>query len=176
MRIMIKILIFLGLLVLGLLLWVVLGRHGTTMTVTRTIDAPIETVFQSVSDIESFPDIQPEVLSIEFLTESRSGQGTRFRETRRHGKQEMVTELEVTEFVENERIRMVTDSHGTVWDTIFVVRPEGSGAELSITMDARPHKLLPKIMNPLLKGTFRKGIESYADLLRDHCEGAREVG
>ena len=58
-----------------------------------------------------------------FLSEVRTGVGTRFRETRlMHGK-ERSTELEVTEYVENERVRMVADTDGTVWDSVFVVSP-----------------------------------------------------
>jgi len=142
----------------------------TQVVIQAKIEAPAEVVFRSVTDIERFPDIQPDVLSIDFLTEQRSGVGTRFVETRRHGKNEMKTELEVTEWVENERARMVTDSHGTVWDTVFSVRSSGATSELEIAMDARPHKLLPKIMNPIMKGFFRKGIAKYLDQLRDHCE------
>lgn len=33
-----------------------------------------------------------------------------------------MTELEVTEFVENDHVRYVTDSHGTVWDTVMSVK------------------------------------------------------
>ena len=142
----------------------------TRVAVRRTLEAPVETVFRAVSEIEHFPKIQPDVLAIEFLTVRRSGPGTRFRETRRQGRREMVTELEVTEHVDGERVRIVTDSHGTVWDTLFEVRPAGARSELEITMDARPHKLLPKIMNPLMRGFFRKGISRFIDSLKDHCE------
>ena len=148
----------------------------TRVAVRRSIEAPVETVFRAVSEIEHFPTIQPDVVAIEFLTGSRTGLGTRFRETRRQGKREMVTELEVTEHLDNERVRMVTDSHGTVWDTLFEVRPSGAHSELEITMDARPHKLLPRIMNPLMKGFFRKGMNTFIDLLRDHCEAQARGG
>jgi len=144
----------------------------TMIAVQREIDAPVETVFRAVTEIERFPDIQPDVLAIEFLTESRSGVGTRFRETRRQGKNEMITELEVTEFDPPQRARMVTDSHGTIWDTVFLVRPSGGKSELVIEMDARPHTLLTKIMTPIMKGMFRKGMEEYIDLLREHCEAS----
>ena len=148
----------------------------TRIAVRRRIDAPAPTVFRAISEIERFPEIQPEVVSIEFLTESRSGVGTRFRETRSSRGREMVTELEVTEWVEGERVRMVTDSHGSVWDTLFEIRPADGRVELEITMDARPHKLLPRLMVPLMQGVFRKGMEQYVDLLRDHCEAARAGG
>ncbi|MBT8484413.1 MAG: SRPBCC family protein, partial [Phycisphaerae bacterium] len=122
------------------------------------------------SDIPNLPETMPDVVKIEFLTDQRVGLGTKFRETRRMGKREMVTELDVTEFVENDHVRMVADSHGTIWDTLFEVTPTGGGTELTLTMDARAHKLLPRIMNPIMKGFFKKGIEKHLDSLKTHCE------
>jgi len=80
-------------------------------------------VFKAISDIANLPNVVPEIERIEFLSECVSGAGTRFRETRRMLGKENVTEPEVTEYVENDRVRMVAGSHGTVWDSVFVVAP-----------------------------------------------------
>ena len=140
------------------------------VSVNELIDAPVETVFRAITDIEKLPETNPDIVSVEFLSEKRNGVGTRFRETRRMGKSEHVTELDVTEYVENERARMVADSHGTVWDTVFTTQPEDGKTRLEIHMDARPHKLLPKLMNPLMKGFFKKGIEKHMQSFREYCE------
>ena len=142
----------------------------TRITVQRTIAAPIERVFLAVTEFEKLHEIDEQIVGVEFLTEQHSGLGTRLRETRRMGKNELVTELDVTEFVENERARMVADTHGTIWDTTFTVRPADGGVELTIAMDARPHKLLPKLMNPLMRPMFRKGMERHIDRVRAYCE------
>ena len=62
----------------------------------QSIAAPADTVFRSVTEIERFPEIQPDVVSVEFVGEKRGGIGTRFIETRRHGNKEMKTDLEIT--------------------------------------------------------------------------------
>ncbi len=144
----------------------------TRVVVERAIDAPPEDVFRYVTDIEQLPDNNPDVVAVEFLTDSRSGVGTRFRETRRMGNREMVSEIEVTEYQANERARMVNDMNGTVWDTEFMVTPTDAGTFLRITMDARPYKLVTRIMVPIMKGFFAKGIEKYADDVRSGCEAA----
>lgn len=92
----------------------------TRMTVHRTINAPIEVVFKTVAEIENFSKAVPHITKIEFLTECKKGPGTKFRETRLMKGKEATTELEVTEHVENERVRLVAGSHGTVWDTVKV--------------------------------------------------------
>ena len=95
------------------------------ITVTRTIDAPLDVVFRTVADIRQFSKALPRIVKFEFLSEVKSGVGTRFRETRLMKGKEATTELEVTEFIENDRIRLVADDHhGTVWDTLFAVKAE----------------------------------------------------
>ncbi|MHC4341280.1 MAG: SRPBCC family protein [Planctomycetota bacterium] len=140
-------------------------------TVSRTIHAPIETVFNTVAHIDNFSKAVPAIVKVEFLSDVRSGVGTRFRETRLMGRREASTELEVTEYAENEHIRLVTDTGGTVWDTVFTVRPVSEGGvELTMVMDANAHKLLAKLMNPLIKGIIRKAIEKDTDAVKAHCE------
>lgn len=145
----------------------------TKVTVTQDIDAPVEVVFRTVTDIENLPNTNEAIVRIDFLSEKRSGVGTRFKETRKMGKKEHVTELEITEFEENRHARMVADSHGTVWDTVFTVQPRGDGAHLEIAMDARAHKLLPKILNPIFKGMFRKGMQKHVQALAEYCEAQK---
>jgi uncharacterized protein YndB with AHSA1/START domain len=50
--------------------------------VTRTIRAPVDLVFQTVADIRRFSQALPHVVKVEFLSDARTGVGTRFRETR----------------------------------------------------------------------------------------------
>jgi carbon monoxide dehydrogenase subunit G len=141
-------------------------------TVSRTIRAPVARVFDTISDIGNFSKAVPDIVKVEFLTEQRSGPGTRFRETRRMGKREVSSELEVKDLVTNERVRMVSDQGGTVWDSVFKVTPAGDGAtELTLVMDANAYKLAAKIFNPLIKGMIRKAIEKDLDAVKAYCEG-----
>jgi carbon monoxide dehydrogenase subunit G len=140
------------------------------MIVTRRIAAPIERVFKTVADIGQFSQAIPHIVKVEFLSDVKSGIGTWFRETRlMHGK-EAVTELEVTEYVENDRIRLVADSHGTVWDTVFTVERDGGETVLTMTMDAKSYKWLAKVMNLLITGLIKKAVEKDMDSVKAFCE------
>ncbi|KAB2847196.1 MAG: hypothetical protein F9K45_00175, partial [Melioribacteraceae bacterium] len=68
-----------------------------TITVTKNINAPVEKVFNTVAHIEEFSKTVPHIVKVEFLTELKTGAGTRFRETRLMKGKEAATELEVTE-------------------------------------------------------------------------------
>lgn len=100
----------------------------------------------------------------------KSGVGTRFRETRLMKGKEATTELEVTEFVENDHVRYVTDSHGTVWDTVMSVKSVDGKTDLTMIMDARPHKFMQKMMIPMIKGMVSKALEKDMDSVKVYCE------
>ncbi len=140
------------------------------ITVERSIRAPVAVIFDAVTNIEKLPETSQDVVAIEFLTEQKSGVGTRFVETRTHNGKPMLTELEVTEFEQDRRARMVTDSHGTVWDTVFTVVPVDGGGKLTIAMDARGNHVFAKVMNVLMQSFFRKGIDKHIEAVKTHCE------
>ncbi len=140
------------------------------ITVTRKIAAPVDRVFQTVSNIEGFSEAVPDILSVEFLSEQKIGVGARFKETRLMRGREASTILEVTEYVENDRVRLVTDTFGTVWDSVFTVKPDGEGTALELIMEARPYKLIPRILNPLMKGGMTKALSRDMDAVKVHCE------
>ena len=132
----------------------------TRTRIGRTINAPVDAVFETVSDISQYTRAVPDIVRVEFVTERKTGVGTRFRETRRMGKREATTELEVTEYVKDERVRMVSDAGGTVWDSVFTVTAmgDGEGTRLDLVMEARPYRLLSRLMVPLMKGAVAKAV------------------
>lgn len=118
----------------------------------------------------NFSKAIPDIINVEFLSDVKSGIGTRFRETRLMNGKEAMTELEVTEFVENDHVRMVTDSHGAVWDSVFTVKRVDGHTELTLVMDARPHKFMQKMMIPMIKDMISKALEKDMDAVKTYCE------
>ena len=141
--------------------------------VTRSIKAPLATVFETVADIHNFQRVIPNIVRVDMLSDVRSGVGTRFRETREMNGREVSTELEVTEYVPNDHVRIVSDTQGTIWDTTFRVRDEGGATELVMEMDARAHKILPRLINPLIRGVVQRAVEKDMDAVKAHCEGSQ---
>ena len=138
--------------------------------VSLDINAPVEAVFAALANIETFPDRAEAIAAVEFLSDQKHGVGTRFRETRIMNGREAVAELEVTEQVENERIRMVCDQGGTVWDTVFKVTPISDGIRLEMTMDARPHKLMAKLTIPIINLMIKKFVQKDMEEVKAWCE------
>ena len=142
----------------------------TRTTVTRSIDAPLEVVFETISDIRNFSKAIPDIVGVEFLSDTRTGVGTRFRETRLMRGREASTVLEVTEYVDDEHLRVVSDSHGTIWDSEFTVRQYAGATELTLIMEARPHTILARLMVPVTRGFVQKALEKDMEAVKRWCE------
>ena len=137
---------------------------------SRSITAPLSLVFETVSDVRNFRKAVPHITKIEFLTDQQVGAGTRFLETREMHGREQTVELEVAEYVEPKRVRMVSDAGGTVWDTVFIVNQDVDHVTLEIQMDVKPHTLAAKITVPLIKGMVAKAVGSDLDAVKTYCE------
>ena len=138
--------------------------------ISRTIAAPRELVFQTVSDVRNFREAVPHITHVEFLSDQQFGTGTRFCETRMMNGREHTVELEVAEYIDNDRVRMISDAGGTIWDTLFTVSKDAENVTLKMQMDIKPHTLLAKIMTPLIRGMVVKGVESDMDSVKAFCE------
>ena len=142
----------------------------TQFTTSRNINAPIERVFEAISDPSKFSEAVPHILNIEFLSDVKKGAGTKFRETRLMGKKEATTELEITECIDNDRIRIVTDSNGTLWDTVMSVKQADGHVQLNMAMDAQTSGFFANIMVKMIKGMIQKALEKDMDCLKEYCE------
>ncbi|MBO6575084.1 MAG: SRPBCC family protein [Rhodothermales bacterium] len=140
-----------------------------SVTTSCHIQADPDAVFAVIGNCNRFAEAVPDITGIEVLSDVTSGVGLRFRETRTMNGREADTVLEVTEYEPPNHIRIVADSHGTVWDSVFTVTPQNGGSELTLVMDARPHKLLSRLLVPftmrMIGGALEKDLHAVKDFL-----------
>jgi uncharacterized protein YndB with AHSA1/START domain len=139
--------------------------------VHRTIAAPADQVFAAVADVEQFSRAVEDIERVEFVSDIRTGLGTRFRETRVMRGRETTVELEITEFAPPERVRFLSEAGGVQWDTVFTVEAARvGGTRLTMVMEATPLNFAARLMVPLMKGMVRKAIASDMDAVKACCE------
>ncbi|NND95884.1 MAG: SRPBCC family protein [Pirellulaceae bacterium] len=141
----------------------------TTFAASRNLRARPDEVFDTVAHIDQLAQALPHVIRYEFLTEQTRGVGTRFRDVRQMGKREQPTDLEITEYVPCERVRLISVAGGTLWDTVFQVKPVGDATQLDLTMDAIAKNPLAWLMNALIKGMIQKALEKDMDYIQEYC-------
>ena len=137
----------------------------------RTIAAPQDKVFAAVAEVEQFSRAVEGIERVEFVTDTRTGLGTRFRETRLMRGREATVELEITEFASPERVRFLSEAGGVRWDSVFTVSAaRGGNTRLTLVMEATPLTLPARLMVPLMKGMVRKAIAADMDAVKAYCE------
>lgn len=143
------------------------------ITVTATIAASPDRVYDAIVDIERLPETSPDTLSIAFASEQRTGPGTKFRETRQMGKKTAEFDLELAECDAAARTaRFVSNHEGTVWDTRMNVEEDGDGTRVAFTMDAITDSKMKSFIFGLMSGMFRKGMTKQVTALKAYCEAA----
>jgi hypothetical protein len=140
------------------------------MTIERSIEAPIDWVFKTISEISEFSKAIPHIVKVEFLTEQRVGTGTRFRETRIMQGKEVAVELSVADSVPNERVRMVTEMNGTVRDTVLEVRPHSDGTTPFMVLNATAKSWLGRVRNFFMIPMIKKSVAKDIDMVKEYCE------
>ena len=139
----------------------------------RHVNAPVDMVFDTIAHIDNFRQAVSDIVAVEFLGEIRSGIGTRFSETRRMGGRDYSTEIEVTDYVPNERVRLVLQAGGAEWDTVFTVRPANNGTVIGAEMTATPKSLLARVLVPMMKKSVSAAMENDLRSVKQWCETKR---
>jgi len=85
-------------------------------------------------------------------------------------KRKSITTLEVTEFVRNESIRIISVAGGTTWDSLFSIKQEENHVKLTLEMEARAHHIFAKIMNHFIKGMLQKALNDDLNSVKEYCE------
>jgi len=140
-----------------------------------TIDAPREEVFALFSDFHHLTDRISAIVRSELITDGPIGVGTRFRETRVMFGKEHTEEMEITEFVPDERYSVEAQSCGSHYLTTFQFSDEGGGTRVDMRFDATPRTLGAKIFAPIMARLMLKSclrlFEKDMQELKAACEG-----
>jgi hypothetical protein len=146
-----------------------------SFTMTKRINAPVETVFDVASDLARAAEHIRGIEKIELLTPGLVGVGTRWRETRKMMGREATETLEITAFDRPHSYKVGCESCGAYMETTFRFTPvEGqlhglksvprdepsllSSAATDLTLDIRceARSLFAKLMSPLTGVMFEK--------------------
>ena len=141
---------------------------STTVAVSRSINAPLESVFEMFTDVEHAPEHVSGVVNVEMLTVGPVGLGTRWRESRRVLGRIDSADMEITAF---DRYRTYTISHykaGVRVDAVFTFESDGDRTSVAIEFRLDSGGLPPGLLTPLnwaIAGTVRHVLENdLADL------------
>lgn len=129
-----------------------------TISVTETVAAPPERVFDMATDLSRAAERIDGIESVEVLTDGPVGVGTRWRETRRGMGTE---ELEITGYDPPRSYDAECESCGCHFASRLGFEPTAEGTLVTMQISSRPLTLFAKLMAPvsaLMAGAMRKAL------------------
>ena len=145
------------------------------ISLDRHIDAPIDHVFERITDFANAADVVSGITRVEMLTDGPVGQGTRFRETRVMFGKEATEEMEVKSFDAPRAYALGAESHGSRYLSTFTLTEKDGGTDVHLVFEATPLTLFAKIMSVVMKPMMKKVMEECAKDL-DDIKNAIEAG
>ncbi|MEM6331460.1 MAG: SRPBCC family protein [Planctomycetota bacterium] len=145
------------------------------LSLTQTIHAPLERVFQLATDLPRAAEHISGVDRIELLTDGPIGAGTRWRETRTMMGRQATEELEITAFDPPRGYTAECDSCGCHFVSTFAMAEVEGGTEVRLTLATTAQSMVAKLMSPLsalTMGAAKKAIEQDLIDLKQAAEAA----
>lgn len=146
----------------------------TRFSMTRRIEAPIETVFEMATDLPRAAQHIRGIERIELLTDLPIGVGTRWRETRRVMGHEDTQTMEITAFDPPRSYTIGCDSYGSHFGSTFRFAAQPGGTDVTLEVQCEARSLGAKLMSPLgnlmFGSVMRKCMEDDLDDLKRVAE------
>jgi hypothetical protein len=137
------------------------------------IAAPKAVVFAAAADIRNAPQMIPEILKVEMLTDGPIGVGSKFKETRKMFGREATETMEFTVFQPNDRYVLSCHSCGALIETEFRFSDNVGGTLVEVTMTGRAQTFFAKLMTPLswlMSGMMKKCLQGDLDRIKASIE------
>lgn len=146
-----------------------------TVTVSRTVQAPLQRVWDVATDLAGMPTVMSGIERVEVLTDGPFAVGTRWRETRRMFGKEASEEMRVVEADAPRAYTVHADSHGMHYVTSFTFRETAENVtEVSMTFGGEATSSMSKVLGvvtgPLGLRSVRKAVEQDLADLAVACE------
>lgn len=135
-----------------------------SFTYSTIIEAPIETVFDYVSDVDNRMEWQEALKKVERLTPKPDGVGTHWKETFIYGKKPQIADMRYAAF---ERPHIFTEDIATdkatgVIDVKFAEKGKQTELSVDVTMNWKGGL---RLLAPLLNSMFKKAIaKDFGDI------------
>ena len=118
-------------------------------SVTKRFNAPLEIVWEVMSDIENAADRIDAIVNLEVLTEGPIGKGTRFKETRIMFKKEATETMEITSWNPPNSYTTEADGCGCHYTSVITCEADGDGTLVTMSFEAEAVSTFGKIMSAL---------------------------
>ncbi len=144
-----------------------------TITSSIMIEAPVERVFATFTDLELLQKTVQGIEKLEILEQPKFGVGTKWRETRVMMGKEATEVMWVTDLEPNKSYSIGAESHGTKYLSVYNFTETDEGAEVSMSFTGTPMTTMAKVFSGLaflFKGSLEKQLHKDMEDLKAELE------
>jgi len=134
------------------------------------IDKPVHEVFQYVASMEHMPEIMPNVVKVEKLTEGDIGKGTLFKETRQVRGTTISADIEVLEFEQDKLFKTSTDSNGLITEYVYTFHEIAEGTQVELDAFIKTTGLRMKLTKGLIVKMIKREDGFQLEYLKEVLE------
>ncbi|SES92817.1 SRPBCC family protein [Thalassotalea agarivorans] len=134
------------------------------VSVSQTIAAPAETIWQAITNIDNCDQMITAIKSIEVLERPEEGVvGLKWQETREMFGKDATETMWITEAKAPSYYHTRAESHGSVYISTMAIEEQDGSCELSMSFKGEPQtfgaKILMFLMGAMVKKSMIKAIE-----------------
>jgi hypothetical protein len=134
-----------------------------SFSVTKTMKAPLETVFDVATDLGRAAERIRGIESVAILTPGPMGPGTRWRETRKMMGHQSTETFEVIAFDPPRSYSFGCETCGSYMRSTFRFEPNGDATDVELEVGMEARTLFAKLMSPLGNLMFGKTMRKCLD-------------
>ena len=146
------------------------------VTVSIDINAPKEKVFEYFSDVQNLEKHIKGIKKVEILSDTTSGEGVKWRETRVMFGKEATEEMWITNFNPSTSYSVEAASHGMQYHTTYTFTENNGVTHVEMVFAGKPVSLGAKLSAPLFnlvfKGSTKKALRKDMQELKTLIESA----
>ncbi len=145
-----------------------------TISESVTINKPVSEVYPAFLDIEAIGNRIPGIVKTEVISDTQTGVGTVWKETRVMMGKEVTEQMEVTGAQENTLIEITSNSAGTLYTTEYIFQERDGATEVTMKFSGVAQTFMAKIFTPLaalMAGSMKKMLKSDLESMKQSLEG-----
>jgi uncharacterized membrane protein len=135
-----------------------------------TINVPVDKTFAIFSDFQNLPGILNQAQIIRFLSEQKTGLGTKWEQTPIDSEHNNINIHEVVEFTPEKSLSITSLDQISKESFHFTFTPQGDRTLVTFKLDAKGTTFLAKLAAPLLKGMIKDNMTQDLQRMKEHIE------
>ncbi|MEH7522798.1 SRPBCC family protein [Bacillus sp. JJ1503] len=137
------------------------------------IHKPVSEVFHYMASMENVPELMPNVVKMEKLTEGPIGKGTKFKESRSVRGNTVNAEIEFIEYKQDQAFTTRSNSNGLITEYAYAFHEIEEGTQVELDAFVKTSGLRMKLTKRLIVNMIKKEDGFQLEYLKEMLEGKK---